>query len=213
MVLTQQRWQDKFARKVLIDTDRDRIARQSKTNPGKGADPRTLAYVMYTSGSTGRPKGVPIEHRSVVNFLCSMQREPGLSREDVLLAVTTLSFDIAGLEIYLPLISGARLVLAGLETAVDGTRLLELLLDSKATVMQATPVTWRLLMEAGWQGSGDLKILCGGEALPPELAVELVKRSGSVWNMYGPTETTIWSRFAPRHRPGRERHTYRSADC
>ena len=195
VVLTQQRWQDKFprARKVLIDTDRDRIARQSKTNPGKGADPRTLAYVMYTSGSTGRPKGVPIEHRSVVNFLCSMQREPGLSREDVLLAVTTLSFDIAGLEIYLPLISGARLVLAGLETAVDGTRLLELLLDSKATVMQATPVTWRLLMEAGWQGSGDLKILCGGEALPPELAVELVKRSGSVWNMYGPTETTIWS--------------------
>ncbi len=179
VVLTQQRWQDKFprARKVLIDTDRDRIARESKANPGKGADPHTLAYVMYTSGSTGRPKGVPIEHRSVVNFLCSMQREPGLSREDVLLAVTTLSFDIAGLEIYLPLISGARLVIAGLETAVDGTRLLELLLDSKATVMQATPVTWRLLMEAGWQGSGDLKILCGGEALPPELARELVKRS------------------------------------
>ncbi len=195
VVLTQQRWQDKFpgARKVLFDTDRERIARESKANPGKGADPHTLAYVMYTSGSTGRPKGVPIEHRSVVNFLCSMQREPGLSEEDVLLAVTTLSFDIAGLEIYLPLISGARLVVAGLETAVDGTRLLALLLESKATILQATPVTWRLLMEAGWQGSGDFKILCGGEALSPELAVELVKRSGSVWNMYGPTETTIWS--------------------
>jgi acyl carrier protein len=122
-----------------------------------------------------------------------MQREPGLSREDVLLAVTTLSFDIAGLEIYLPLISGARLVVAGSETAVDGSRLLELLLESKATILQATPVTWRLLIEAGWQGSGDFKILCGGEVLPPELAVELVKRSGSVWNMYGPTETTIWS--------------------
>jgi surfactin family lipopeptide synthetase A len=195
VVLTQQRWQNKFprARKVLVDTDRDRIAMESKANPGKGADACTLAYVMYTSGSTGGPKGVPIEHRSVVNFLCSMQREPGLSRQDVLLAVTTLSFDIAGLEIYLPLISGARLVVAGLETAVDGTRLLDLLLESKATILQATPVTWRLLMEAGWQGLGDLKVLCGGEALPPELAGELVKRSGSVWNMYGPTETTIWS--------------------
>jgi amino acid adenylation domain-containing protein len=195
VVLTQQRWQDKFpgARKVLVDTDREWIARESTANLGRGADPHTLAYVMYTSGSTGRPKAVPIEHRGVVNFLCSMQREPGLSREDVLLAVTTLSFDIAGLEIYLPLISGARLVVAGLETAVDGTRLLALLLESQATILQATPVTWRLLIEAGWQGSGDFKILCGGEALPPELAVELVKRSGSVWNMYGPTETTIWS--------------------
>jgi surfactin family lipopeptide synthetase A len=195
VVLTQQRWQDKFpgARKVLLDRDGERIARESTANPGKGGDPHTLAYVMYTSGSTGRPKGVPIEHRSVVNFLCSMQRDPGLSEEDVLLAVTTLSFDIAGLEIYLPLISGARLVVAGLETAVDGARLLELLLENKATILQATPVTWRLLIEAGWQGSGDFKILCGGEALSPELAVELVKRSGSVWNMYGPTETTIWS--------------------
>src|ERR1700736_4936113 len=195
VVLTQQRWQDKFpgARKVLVDTDREWIARESTANLGKGADPHTLAYVMYTSGSTGRPKGVPIEHRGVVNFLCSMQREPGLSEQDVLLAVTTLSFDIAGLEIYLPLISGARLVVAGSETAVDGSRLLELLLESQATILQATPVTWRLLIEAGWQGSGDFKILCGGEALPPELAVELVKRSGSVWNMYGPTETTIWS--------------------
>jgi len=195
MVLTQQRWQDKFprARKVLFDTDRDLIAKESRTNLGRGAHPHNLAYVMYTSGSTGRPKGVPIEHRSVVNFLCSMQREPGLSREDVLLAVTTLSFDIAGLEIYLPLISGARLVEASLETAMDGSRLLELLLESNATIMQATPVTWRLLIEAGWQGVGDLKILCGGEALPPELALELVQRSSSVWNMYGPTETTIWS--------------------
>src|SRR5258708_40162344 len=108
---------------------------------------------MYTSGSTGRPKGVPIEHRSVVNFLCSMQREPGLSEEDVLLAVTTLSFDIAGLEIYLPLISGARLVVAGLETAVDGTRLLALLVESKATILQATPAAWGLLMGAAWHGA------------------------------------------------------------
>ncbi len=148
---------------------------------------------MYTSGSTGRPKGVPIEHRSVVNLLCSMQHEPGLSREDVLLAVTTLSFDIAGLEMYLPLISGARLIVADSKDVVDGNRLMDLLSKSGATFMQATPATWRLLLEAGWQGSPDLKILSGGEALPRELANELIVRGKSVWNVYGPTETTIWS--------------------
>ena len=108
-----------------------------------------MAYVMYTSGSTGRPKGVPIEHRSVVKLLCSMQHEPGLSREDVLLAVTTLSFDIAGLEMYLPLISGARLIVADSKDVVDGNRLMDLLSKSGATFMQATPATWRLLFEAG----------------------------------------------------------------
>ena len=155
--------------------------------------PENLAYVIYTSGSTGKPKGVQLEHRGVVNFLCSMQREPGMNRDDVLVAVTTLSFDIAGLEMYLPLLAGGRLVIASREATYDGRLLKQLLEKSKATVMQATPATWRLLFESGWQGNLNLKVLIGGEALSTELARELVARCGPVWNMYGPTETTIWS--------------------
>jgi len=178
---------------IVLDQDWKFVENESRANPYTSVSPQNLAYVMYTSGSTGRPKGVAIEHRSVVNLLCSMQREPGLSCEDVLLAVTTLSFDIAGLEIFLPLVSGARLVIADSTEVIDGNRLKDLLNDSKATAMQATPATWRLLIEAGWQGDPDLKILCGGEALPPELATQLTSRGSSVWNLYGPTETTIWS--------------------
>lgn len=153
----------------------------------------SLAYVLYTSGSTGKPKGVQITHRNLVNFLKSMQAEPGLSGKDTLLAVTTLSFDIAGLEIYLPLITGAKIVLASRSEAADGRRLTELLLKHRATVMQATPATWRMMMEAGWEGSSDLRVLCGGEALPGNLAAQLIPRCAELWNMYGPTETTIWS--------------------
>ena len=152
-----------------------------------------LAYVIYTSGSTGKPKGVQIPHRAAVNFLHSMAEAPGLAEDDVLLAVTTLSFDIAGLELYLPLITGARLELASRETAADGRRLAEELQRTGATVMQATPATWRMLLEAGWEGDRQLKILCGGEALSGDLAERLLARCGSLWNMYGPTETTIWS--------------------
>lgn len=157
------------------------------------AGPEDLAYVLYTSGSTGKPKGVEIPHRAVVNFLCSMAREPGLGADDVVLAVTTLSFDIAGLELFLPLAVGARIVLAGSDEATDGARLRELLETRGVTAMQATPATWRLLVEAGWEGGSGLKVLCGGEALSRPLADELIERSGSLWNMYGPTETTIWS--------------------
>jgi acyl-coenzyme A synthetase/AMP-(fatty) acid ligase len=156
-----------------------------------------LAYVIYTSGSTGKPKGVQVPHRAVVNLLCSMAQRPGLTSKDVLLAVTTLAFDIAGLELFLPLCVGARVVLATREQAGDGHKLLALLRSSAATVMQATPATWRLLLEAGWQGPTDLKVLCGGEALPRDLADELLARASSVWNMYGPTETTIWSATSP----------------
>ena len=155
--------------------------------------PENLAYVIYTSGSTGKPKGVQLEHRSVVNFLCSMRREPGMTANDVLVAVTTLSFDIAGLELYLPLLVGGRLVVASRETTVDGRLLMQLLERSGATIMQATPTTWRVLLESGWEGNPKLKVLVGGEALSADLARQLAMRCGSVWNMYGPTETTIWS--------------------
>jgi amino acid adenylation domain-containing protein len=159
----------------------------------KSLNSSNLAYVIYTSGSTGKPKGVQISHRALVNFLCSMRLKPGLTKQDRLLCVTTLSFDIAGLELYLPLIVGARVVIASREVAADGRRLSELLTHSGATVMQATPATWRLLLAAGWQGDKTLKILCGGEALSRELANQLLTRCDSLWNLYGPTETTIWS--------------------
>ncbi|MBS0421280.1 MAG: amino acid adenylation domain-containing protein [Proteobacteria bacterium] len=155
--------------------------------------PESLAYVLYTSGSTGRPKGVEITHRSLVNLLCSMAREPGLERTDVLLALTTISGDIAGLELWLPLLVGARIYLAGPQEAGDGSRLAEALLRSQATVLQATPSTWRALFATDWPGNKKLKALVGGEALPLDLAQELVHRCGEAWNVYGPTETTIWS--------------------
>jgi amino acid adenylation domain-containing protein len=181
------------ARVVCLDKDWPAIGQESDANLDVPVSSSNLAYVLYTSGSTGKPKGVEIEHRNVVNFLWSMRQEPGLSREDRLVAVTTISFDIAGLELFLPLIAGAQVVLASRSVAMDGARLKAVLEDERATVMQATPATWRLLLDAGWRGDPRLKILCGGEALPRELANQLLPCCGSLWNMYGPTETTIWS--------------------
>jgi amino acid adenylation domain-containing protein len=158
--------------------------------------PENLAYVLYTSGSTGRPKGVQVPHSALANFLWSMRRQPGLGPDDVLAAVTSLSFDIAGLELWLPLLCGARVVLATREEAADGGLLRSLLERHAATVLQATPATWRLLVAAGWEGGGALRPLCGGEALPPSLAAALSRRAGTVWNLYGPTETTVWSTVA-----------------
>jgi amino acid adenylation domain-containing protein len=158
-----------------------------------GVRPDNLAYVIYTSGSTGKPKGVQISHRAIVNLLLSMCQKPGLSADDMLLAVTTISFDIAALELFGPLAVGARVALAGRDEAADPGRLADLLRTSGATVMQATPATWRMLLEGGWRGDTSLKALCGGEALPRDLARRLLPACGSLWNMYGPTETTVWS--------------------
>ena len=151
------------------------------------------AYVIYTSGSTGKPKGVVVPHGPVVNFLHSMAREPGLSPADRLLAVTTLSFDIAVLELLLPLLVGAELIIASREEAADGFALRERLEQSRATVMQATPASWRMLIAAGWRGRPGFSSLVGGEALAPDLAEQLLQRCAAVFNMYGPTETTVWS--------------------
>lgn len=175
----------------LDAADDSRIGRD-----GQGADVEDAAYVIYTSGSTGRPKGVRVPHRAVANFLASMRQEPGLCADDRLLAVTTLSFDIAVLELLLPLTVGAEVVLASREMSADGTALAALLADSGATTMQATPSTWRLLLEAGWAGSSTFKAMCGGEALAPDLCAQLLPRCGSLWNLYGPTETTVWSTCA-----------------
>ena len=178
---------------VCLDDERTKITQHSKERPNLEYSSDQLAYVIYTSGSTGHPKGVEITHKSLVNFLCSMQKEPGFSSEDILLSVTTLSFDIAGLELYLPIISGGRVVVLSREIAMDGALLADAIEEHRTTVMQATPTTWRLLIESGWKGKQDLKILCGGETLPQPLAHKLVNMGSSLWNMYGPTETTIWS--------------------
>ncbi|MGA4295062.1 amino acid adenylation domain-containing protein, partial [Ralstonia nicotianae] len=146
-----------------------------------------------TSGSTGRPKGVTVEHRQVVNLLESMRGLLAMREADRWLAVTTLGFDIAGLELYLPLISGAVVIVLDREVSRNAQSLSAALEGSGATVMQATPSTWRLLLESGWSGRPGLKALCGGEALPGELAGRLRARVGRLWNVYGPTETTIWS--------------------
>jgi amino acid adenylation domain-containing protein len=178
---------------LALDRDRRAIAVEAAGAPESGVGPDDLAYVLYTSGSTGRPKGVEIAHGALVNLLVAMSRRPGMTSADRLLAVTTLSFDIAGLELYLPLVNGARVVLVPREVAQAGEQLRDRLVRSGATVMQATPATWRLLLEAGWQGDGRLAALCGGEALPRDLADSLAAAAGSLWNLYGPTETTIWS--------------------
>lgn len=157
----------------------------------------SLAYLIYTSGSTGKPKSVSISHRSVVNFILAVQQQPGITAQDRLLSVTTLSFDIAVLEIFLPLTMGACLIIAEQEIVADGFQLQCKLTAVQATIMQATPSTWQMLLKSDWPGNKNLKLLCGGEALLGSLANQLQMYGASLWNMYGPTETTIWSAVYP----------------
>jgi amino acid adenylation domain-containing protein len=178
--------------RLLLDADEPSASREDG-DLGRTAEPENLAYVIYTSGSTGRPKGVEISHRSLVNFLESMRRCPGMGEGERLLAVTSLSFDIAGLEIFLPLLARGCVRVVAREKVKDGSVLSEELATFGADLLQATPSTWRLLLESGWRGEPSLRALCGGEALPPDLASQLVERCGALWNVYGPTETTIWS--------------------
>lgn len=162
------------------------------------------AYVIFTSGSTGRPKGVVVPHRSVVNLLGSVARTPGLSPSDVVLAITTLSFDIAVSEIWLPLFVGAKIVLTTRDIAADGQLLREWIESRGVTFIDATPATYRLLLAAGWKGNASLKLICTGEAMPLDLARQLLSTAGEVWNGYGPTETTVWSTFW-KAQPGLDR--------
>lgn len=171
----------------------DALTREPLAAPRLPAQANAPAYAIYTSGSTGKPKGVVVPHAALVNFLHAMTQQPGLQADDRLLAVTTLSFDIAGLELYLPLVVGARVVVADKATTADAQQLMAALRDFEITVMQATPATWQLLFSAGWDGNTALRAFCGGEALPRDLADRLATHTAAVWNLYGPTETTIWS--------------------
>ncbi len=188
-------WRADAADRVFT-LDRD----EWQTQPATALAPSALdaqagdaAYVIYTSGSTGKPKGVCVPHGAVANFLQSMREAPGITADDRLAAVTTLSFDIAVLELMLPLAVGAEVILVSRDTTMDGNALRALIEQTGATMMQATPGGWRLLLDAQWAGSPGFKALVGGEGLPSDLAQSLLQRCGELWNMYGPTETTIWS--------------------
>ncbi|KRD28666.1 hypothetical protein ASE35_19385 [Lysobacter sp. Root916] len=185
---------------IYADADAALDARAERA-PDGGAAARDPAYVIFTSGSTGKPKGVEIQQRSAVNLLRSVAREPGLARGQVLCAISTLSFDIALFELVLPLTVGATILLVDRDTARDGLRLRRLVDDTAIDVMQATPATWRMLLELGWSGKAGIKIISTGEALPRELADRLLPCARELWNLYGPTETTVYSALCRVH-PG-----------
>ncbi|KZL50079.1 non-ribosomal peptide synthase [Nodularia spumigena CENA596] len=181
---------DKLAT-VNLDEVEEKISQQTTIDPEIKVAREQLTYLIYTSGSTGKPKGVMIEGRSLVNILTDLKQRLSITPNDKLLAITTIAFDIAALELFLPLIAGAQIVLA--PQTLDPTQLATCIEQNQITVMQATPATWRLLITSGWRGKADLKILCGGEALDNTLAQQLLSCTQEVWNLYGPTETTIWS--------------------
>lgn len=181
-------------RLVLLDTLQSAIAAEAADDLIALAAPEDLAYVIYTSGSTGRPKGVMIEHKALVNFLCAMTAQLRFSADNSLLAVTTFCFDISYLELYMPLLTGGQVIMASREVAMDGFLLQEMLDNERPTHMQATPATWQLLLDSGWRNKEEIVILSGGEAIKDALKESLVALGGrEVWNMFGPTETTIWS--------------------
>ncbi len=179
--------------RVLPVDDLNNDINESENNVFTNINSDDLAYIIYTSGSTGRPKGVEICHGALINFLFSMKNSPGMTSQDSILSVTTISFDIAGLEIFLPLITGARLIIAAKEVISDGKKLAQQIKDCRPSIMQATPSTWTLLLDSGWNEARSMTLLCGGEAMTRVLADRLIATGAVVWNMYGPTETTIWS--------------------
>jgi amino acid adenylation domain-containing protein len=183
------RFQEDKAVKLLLSE----MKGDNEVHPGVHTNENATAYVIYTSGSTGLPKGVQLPHKAVHNFLKTMAIRPGMNPSDKLLAVTTLSFDIAVLELYLPLITGGTVRIAQKEETMDGEALKNIIENENINMMQATPSTWRLLLSAGWSGDKDFKLLCGGEPFPKDLNKSLHPMVKSVWNMYGPTETTVWS--------------------
>ena len=183
-----------------IDPD-DLLILETETNKTTTVLPKDTAYIIYTSGSTGNPKGVEIGHQSLTNFLTSMQARPGVSENDILYAVTTYSFDISILEFFTPLISGATVYVANNEILSDPSLIMEDLKKVKASIIQATPSFYQMLFDAGWEGSSTLKVLCGGDLLNKSLAKQLIQYSEEVWNMYGPTETTIWSTIKKIEQP------------
>jgi amino acid adenylation domain-containing protein len=196
ILLTSARYKNHYAGntiEILIEEALEKSAEYSIDEPNTSITGNDLAYILYTSGSTGKPKGVQIRHHSLVNLFLGMQKKPGISSSDITLAVATISFDIAGVDIYLPLVTGAQIIIADALTAKDGRALLDIVKNEKVTILQATPYTWRMMLAVGWDEYLPIKVFTGGEAFPKDLAVKLLPLSKEIWNMYGPTETTIYS--------------------
>ncbi|WP_133054629.1 non-ribosomal peptide synthetase, partial [Niastella populi] len=193
VIVTEEKYRSALEQKGYRCIIQSELSRYSVTSLPVINHPGDLAYVMYTSGSTGNPKGVEIEHHSVVNFLKSMQQQPGISAADRLLAVTTYSFDISVPELLLPLVSGATVIVLRREEVQDAVLLGRRIRETGATLLQCTPSMWQMLLEGGWPGNRQIKALSGGERLSKALAGRLLEKVKELWNMYGPTETTIWS--------------------
>jgi amino acid adenylation domain-containing protein len=198
VIISQSSLKNKFkyfinATFVITDDEKKLINKYPSDKPDIKLNPHSLAYLLYTSGTTGKPKGVKVHHKAVVNFINSMSASPGINEKDTLLAVVTLSFDIAGFEIFVPISNGATIVVAEDQDITDGRTLINMIEQYNITIIQATPTFWGVLLSNGWNGKKDLKALCGGEALPSNLVKKLYPRVEELWNMYGPTETTIWS--------------------
>ena len=202
LLITTKRYSDSFANHsnlLLLEDSLPTISKNKVVPLDVTVLPSNLAYILYTSGSTGKPKGVQVTHKNLINFLSSMAVEPGIEKQDRLLSITTISFDIAGLELFLPLLNGATLVLVDENTSKDGRLLLEVLQQKHISILQATPTTWKMLIDLGWETPLPIKALCGGEALPLNLAKQILQKCDTLWNMYGPTETTIWSAVKKIH--------------
>ncbi|PWV44871.1 amino acid adenylation domain-containing protein [Chitinophaga sp. S165] len=200
-LITEEKYGNRFQAKgkvILLEDLRRQSPLYSVEPPVITTNMDDVVYVLFTSGSTGRPKGAQITQRGLMNFLIEMQQEPGLDESDRVLALTTISFDISGLELYLPLITGAEVVLTDAATSKDTRLLMEIVKQQGVTVMQATPATWRMMLES-WSGRLPIKALIGGEALSKKLAERLLEKCDSLWNMYGPTETTVWSTYKRIH--------------
>jgi amino acid adenylation domain-containing protein len=194
---------DLDARVVNLSREQRAIDAESPLDlqPDGGERETDLAYVIHTSGSSGRPKAVMVEHRGVVNLLSDIRHTLSVRANDTMLAITTIAFDISVLEIFLPLVSGARLAVVGRAAASDVESLITMIEKFGVTILQATPVTWDLLIGGGWSGKKGLRAICGGEALPALLADRILARVDELWNAYGPTETTIWSSIRRIRRP------------
>lgn len=197
LLLTQRRYAGLFsttAREIQVDEHWHTLETYDGIPLKEGLpEERDLAYILYTSGSTGKPKGVMVEHHNLSNLLLSMREQFGFSPEDTLLAITTISFDISCIDLYLPLVSGGKMILVDSETARDDIKLLHTLVENEVTFMQATPTTWRMLIAAGLKYLKNLRIVSTGEPLPKDLMEALIDKGASLWNCYGPTETTVWS--------------------
>lgn len=197
IIVTHKRFKGtigKFSKELIyIDSDRDRISKEKDSNLNKTSGPDNLVYVIFTSDPSGRPKGIQIHYRALVSFLFAMRKEPGLTETDTLISLADMSLDKFGIEMFLPLVVGSRVVIAEQDDLIDGRRMDTLIKKSHASMMQATPSTWRRLIESGWQGHDSLKVICGGEALTSDLVDLLLDRCRDLWNLYGTAETTIWS--------------------